>query len=189
MTARGVLACLARSVAGVEDGSVTLRRGPRPLSPAAHPEAGSPRATAPGDPRAVVPLPASPMRRGRRPCRYTTGARHAPPGHGPWAAAGVRIVVAEHPAERGDPPDTGRGAAGLPRPTARSSLDHPGLAAQASPAGRGASQAQRGVGGDSCHSPPKVKVSALRLPRDRTGLAARTDANSRGGCIGGRLNA
>jgi hypothetical protein len=107
--------------------------------------------------------------RGRRSCRHLTGARHASPGPGRWAGDRERSVVAVCRAEPGDPAGVGGAAAGLPWAVARHDLDHPGLAGQASPSGRGASQAQCGVGSDS-RRPPAGSVPALRGCTVRLGL-------------------
>jgi hypothetical protein len=108
--------------------------------------------------------------RGRRSCRHLTGARHASPGPGRWAGDRERSVVAVCRAEPDDPAGVGGAAAGLPWAAARRDLDHPGLAGQASPSGRGASQAQCGVGSDSRRPPAAGSVPTLRDSTVRLGL-------------------
>jgi hypothetical protein len=114
--------------------------------------------------------------RGRRSCRHLTGARHASPGSGRWAGNKERSVVAVCRAGPGDPAGVGGAAAGLPRAAdrprdaTRHDLDHPGIAGQASPSGRGTSQAQSGVGSDSRRPPAVGSVPTLRDSTVRLGL-------------------
>ncbi len=109
------------------------------------------------------------------PDRALTGARPAPVARGPRAAADGRNVVAEHTADWRDQGDVGlrraRGSPlGVPRPAARSGLDHSDLAAQTPPAGGGASPAQCRVGRCSHRPQPIGDVPALRLSAVQIGL-------------------
>lgn len=107
-------------------------------------------------------------------CRHLLGARLASsaPGH-PAAAPGCE-VVAGYTAECGDRPAARRWIAGPSRRAARFDLDHAVPAAETVPAGRGAPQAERGVGrGSGC--PPAVGgMPALRPPARRLRPACRT---------------
>jgi hypothetical protein len=77
--------------------------------------------------------------------------------------------VAERTTAHSDHPGAGRGPADLPRATPRRGLDHPGLTAQASPAGRRTSQAERGVVGGSHRPPATEPMPVLRESTVRTG--------------------
>jgi len=129
------------------------------------------------------PPPASSMGKGQRSCHHSIGARHACPMPGREAAARGHDVVAGRPAERSDPGGADRGAAGLCWAAARCGLDASSLAASASPAGRGASQVERGVGSGARR--PPAALPALRWHTDRKGpLAAppRVTDPLAGGC-------
>lgn len=142
---------------------------------------------APGTVARAIPGPRRrrPTReRGRRSCLHLTGARHASPGIGPRAGARERTVVAGYTAVHGDPAGAGLGVArrGLTDPVGtphRMGLDQPGLTAEASPTGRGASPAQRGMAGGPNRPQTAARVPALRESTVRPGLVLRTDSGGR----------
>jgi hypothetical protein len=120
--------------------------------------------------------PAPTKGRGTRSCRLLTGARHASPRSN---LARDCTVAAELTAGHGDHHGSSRGSAGGHWGTTRSELHRQDLATPARPAGRsagrGASQACQGVGGDR---PAARRVSALRESPAPTGHPLRPDGGS-----------
>jgi hypothetical protein len=104
-------------------------------------------------------------------CRIVIGARHASPTPGRCAAARRRTVVAEHTAEHHDAGAAQRGAHAGPGGAAWYGLDHSGVAAEASPAGRRASQAESRMVSPSSCAPAAKRMPALRQLTDRSDSA------------------